>query len=317
MPAHRKGFAAAKAAAAKKNCQIAVDPRGAQPRLPSTRINRGQHSRNLTNGKEQQTGRDDARIACLAEIQEEKARLRAEKDLEAQEEGERLQQNAKLLAALARVDQLKARKAEKDARQNATGLATLPATGVPQPQTIALATGVPQSSQAMLESISRQGESSLVSVELFKRYPAIDKIHFKAIKENTFKPINVVKLTINLVLERNKVKILAVGSDVAFEAREEDAVQGEVKGLSHLIRCFLIYMNILLHFTHQSMKESLQIGMLAYVEQLWSYSGSSTFESIRQYHFLFHFLRIQEGINDGALWGHGNTSLERKTLRLN
>lgn len=222
------------------------------------------------------------------------------------------------MAALARVDQLKAKKAEKDAQQNLTGFATLPpATGVPQP-IIASATGVavPQLSQIMPGSILRQGESSLVSVELFKRYLAIDEIHFKAIKDNTFKPINVVKLTTNLVLERNKVKILAVGSDVAFKARKEDAVQGEVKGLSHLIRCFLIYMNILLYFTQQSMKKPLCIGMLAYIEQLWSFSSSGTFELIRQYHFLFHSLRIREGIDNGALWEHGDTSLERKTLRL-
>lgn len=60
MPAHRKGSAAAaKAAAAKKAPQIASDPRGVQPRLPLTRINRRQHSRNLVNANNQQTREGD------------------------------------------------------------------------------------------------------------------------------------------------------------------------------------------------------------------------------------------------------------------
>ena len=129
-------------------------------------------------------------------------------------------------------------------------------------------------------------------VELFHRYLAIDKVHLKAIKENKFKPINLVKVTTEMTLDRSKVKVLTVGSDVALEAREEDALSAELKGISHLIRCFLIYMGILLHFTHDSLEKRLRIGMLAYVERLWSWSSTYTFDSVRQYHFLFHSLRI-------------------------
>ena len=118
-----------------------------------------------------------------------------------------------------------------------------------------------------------------------------------------------------MVLDRNKVKLLAVGSDVAVEAKEEDAVLGELKGLSYLIRCFLIYTNILVHFTQESLQQSLWIGMLAYVEQLWGFSTTSTFELVRQYHFFFHSMRIRQGIDDGTLWGQGNSTLEQKTLR--
>lgn len=119
-----------------------------------------------------------------------------------------------------------------------------------------------------------------------------------------------------MVLDRNKIKILAVGSDVALEAREEDAALGELKGLSHLICCFLIYMNILLHFTPDALEKLLWIGMLAYVEQLWSFSSSCTFNSVKQYHFLFHSLRIRKSIDDGALWEQGNSNLKRRTLKL-
>lgn len=169
--------------------------------------------------------------------------------------------------------------------------------------------------------MSTQSESSfvsteLVSVELFHRYPAIDEVHLKAIKENKFKPINLVKLTTEMTLDRSKVKVLTVGSDVASEARKEDALSAELKGIAHLIRCFLIYTGILLHFTHNSLEKSLCIGMLAYVERLWNWSNTYTFDSIRQYHFLFHSLRIWRGIDDGSLWEQSDSDLKDRTLRV-
>ena len=205
----------------------------------------------MVNNADQQAEANDAMIA-LQEAQEEETCLREEAEHAAEEKKEKLQQKAELTATLARVEQLKAQKTEREAWMR---------------QTTLLVIGGPQS-QPVLGSTWQQGESSLVSMELFRRYPAIDEVHLNAIKENTFKPINVVKLTTEMVLDRNKVKLLAVGSDVAVETKEEDAVLGELKGLSHLIRCFLIYTNIFVHFTQESLQQSLWIGMWAYVEQL-------------------------------------------------
>lgn len=273
MPANRKRAAAGKVAAAKRGRRAAANPihNAPPPRLPSTRVNRGQHRRNLINNNDQHAGADDAHAARLAEAQEEETCLCDKEEQAAREEEEEQQQDAKLTATLARVAQLKAQKAERNAQQGTTATAVLPAIEGPQSQATmgssALLIGEPQSQATVGSSamvirgpqsqntvVLRQGENSLVSVELFERYPAIDKMHLKAIKKNTFKPINVVKLTTDLVLDRSKVKILAVGSDVALEAREEDAALGELKGLSHLICCFLIYMNILLHFTQNSLE---------------------------------------------------------------
>lgn len=200
---------------------------------------------------------------------------------------------------LARVEQLKARKAERDAAHQGTSGSS----GLPSQTTLGSAT-------------VWQGEESLISVELSDRYPTIDESHFKAIKENKFKPINVVKLTTDFIMDRSKVKVISVGSDVALEAREEDALSGELKGLPHLIRCFLIYTSILLHFTHESLEKSLRIGILAYVEQLWIFSGTYTFDSIKIYHMAFHTLRVRRGIDDGALWEKTDSNLERRTLKL-
>lgn len=250
----------------------------------------------MVDNSNQQAGANDASIA-LRKAQQKKTRLRKEAELAAEEEEEKIQQKAKLTATLTRVEQLKAQKAEREAQQGTTTL---------------LIIGGPQSQSG---STPQQSERPLVSVEFFERYPAINEIHFKAIKENTFKPINVAKLMTEMVLNRNKVKLLAVGSNIAVEAKEEDALLGKLKELSHLIQCFLIYTNIFVHFTPEPLQQSLWIGMLTYVKQLWSFSSTSTFESVQQYHFLFHSMRIRRGIDNGALWGQSDSSLERKVLR--
>lgn len=204
------------------------------------------------------------------EAQAEETRFREEAEQAREEEKQQVQKETKLAAALARIEQLKAQKLERETRWSAMVPATPLTIERPQSQTtvgFTLTTEGAQS-QATIGSAMQQGESSLVSVKLFEQYPAIDKAHLKAIKENTFKPINVVKLTTNMILDRSKVKILAVRSNVALKAQEEDAALGELKGLSHLICCFLIYMNILLHFTQNSLEKPLRIRMLAYVEQL-------------------------------------------------
>lgn len=301
MAINKRGPAAAKGSTSTRGRRGRPANRGPSvSRLPSTRINRGQHRRNLVNDDDEQAGRDDARAARRAEALEEEVRLREEEEQAAQEEGEE-EEDAELAVILARVEQLKAQKADRIARQ-----------GTPRALTVL---GGP-SSQTTLGSMAWQGEESLVSVELSDRYPTIDESHFKAIKENKFKPINVVKLTTDFIMDRSKVKVISVGSDVALEAREEDALSGELKGLPHLIRCFLIYMSILLHFTHESLEKPLRIGMLAYVEQLWIFSGTYTFDSIKIYHMAFHTLRIRRGIDDGALWERIDSNLERRTMRL-
>ena len=218
--------------------------------------------------------------ACLAAAQEEETRLQNEEQRAQEEEEIDEVADAKLRAILARVEQLKAAKAEREARQTRQGATALTTLGGPR-------------------STLSQGKNSLtsvelVSVDLFNRYPAIDKVHFKAIKQNKLEPTNLVKLTTETTLDRNKVKVLTAGVDVALETREEDALLAS-KGAPHLIRCFLFYMSILLHFTHDSLEKSFRIGILAYVKHLWGFSSTCTFDSISQYQFLFLSLRIQRG----------------------
>ena len=190
-------------------------------------------------------------------------------------------EDKELIATLARVELLKAHRAARIATpQRTTRLAVL---GRPPPlQTISDPSTTLGSSVGTQNLVTTwQGKELLISVELSNRYPTIDKSHFKAIKKNKFKLINVVKLTTDFGIDRSKVKVIAVGSDVALEARKEDALSGELKRFLHLIQCFLIYMSIILYFTHDSLEKQLWIGMLAYIEQLWIFSSTYTFDSIK------------------------------------
>lgn len=171
MPANRNGPTASKITATKRGRRAATNPVCPIPPscLPSTRVNRGQNRR-LNANDDQQTNADNTRAARLAKAQEEKTRLHDEVEKAAQE-NEELQQEAELIATLARVTQFKVQKAEREARQETTITTTGPIIG-----------GV-QSAQAITGSVSwtggsqlqntfgsalQQGESSLVSVELFE-----------------------------------------------------------------------------------------------------------------------------------------------------
>ena len=56
--------------------------------------------------------------------------------------------------------------------------------------------------------------------------------------------------------------------------------------------------------------------MLVYVEHLWGWTGTYKFDSIRQYYFLFHFLYIQKGIDNGPLWEKINENMKSQTLKV-
>lgn len=144
-------------------------------------------------------------------------------------------EDKELIATLARVELLKARRAARIATpQRTTRLAVLG--GTPPPQTILGPSTMLGSSVGTQDLVTTwQGKELLISVELSNRYPTIDKLHFKAIKKNKFKLINVVKLTTDFGIDRSKVKVIAVGSNVALKAQKEDALSRELKGLPHLI----------------------------------------------------------------------------------
>lgn len=249
-------------------------------------------------------------VACLATAKEQEACLC--KEAEVADQDEKMSKNdTKLTETLTRVKQLQTEKAERKTRWSTTRpIITTTTSGELQPLMLV------GSLQNLLQDESFFVSNTLVSVKLFNQYSAIDEVHLKAIKKNKFKPINLVKLTTEMTMDRDKIKVLTIGSEVALEACKKDAASAKLKGLPHLIWCFLIYMSIFLHFTHNSLKESLCISMLVYVEHLWGWTGTYKFDSIRQYYFLFHSLYIQKGIDDGPPWEKINENMKSQMLKV-
>lgn len=150
--------------------------------------------------------------------------------------------------------------------------------------------------------------------DLAVRYPAINESLFKAISENTMEPINILKLSTDYTPEREKMKVLKVNSTLAVDTLEEDALLSEVKGPAHLIRCFLLYCTVLLHFTPFGIRYDLTIGLHAYLGRFLGFTLLYTWDSVKSFHFIFHRARMSEGIADGMGWSRANTHL--KSLHL-
>lgn len=110
--------------------------------------------------------------------------------------------------------------------------------------------------------------------------------------------------------EREKLEVIKVNSTLVVDTLEEDALLSKIKGSSHLIRCFLLYCTILLHFTPSAIRYDLTIGLRAYVNRLLGFTLLYTWESVKSLHFIFHRARMSEGIADGMGWSQANNHLE-------
>lgn len=132
---------------------------------------------------------------------------------------------------------------------------------------------------------------NLLFSDLAVQYPAINESLFRAISENTLALLNILKLSRDYTPDREKMKVLKVSNLLAVDALE-DALLSEVKGSSHLLRCFLLYSTILLHFTPLTKQYDLTIGLHAYMNRLLGFTILYTWESVKSFHFMFHRARM-------------------------
>lgn len=145
--------------------------------------------------------------------------------------------------------------------------------------------------------------------DLAVRYPAINESLFKAIFDNTLAPINILKLSTDYTPERERIKFSKINSTLAVETVEEDALLSKVQGCSHLLRCFLLYCTILLHFIPLEIRYDLTIGLHAYIDRFFGFTLLYTWDSVKFFHFMFHRARMSEGIADGLGWSQANNTL--------
>lgn len=163
----------------------------------------------------------------------------------------------------------------------------------------------------------RSQETGSRFVELSIRYPDISVSFFKAISENALAPTDILQLSTEYTSEREDMIASRIKSTLPhdpLEQEEGEAFSCEFGGSTHLLRCFLRYCAILLHFTPAAMRHQLSIGLFAYQDRFLGHSMIYTWESVRSFHFIFHKLRLLENIADGAAWSRVDANLE--TLHL-
>lgn len=154
-------------------------------------------------------------------------------------------------------------------------------------------------------------ESNFLPLAL--RYPAINVKHFKNIANNKFEVENIVKLTTDFSTVKTNKKYIRMG-EVDLQTRDDDAHAGDIKGIMQLVQCFLIYAQILLHFSNPATRESLNQGLMFYIDRLIKHAHLRTWESTRNFHFIFHKTCLARGVADPEVWKTVDSNLESQHL---
>jgi hypothetical protein len=65
--------------------------------------------------------------------------------------------------------------------------------------------------------------------------------HFKSILKENFKSINVIKLCTDYKKTLTRFKYIKMSNTLKMKTYEDDAEKSDIKKITHLMRCFLIY----------------------------------------------------------------------------
>lgn len=72
-------------------------------------------------------------------------------------------------------------------------------------------------------------------------FPAINPMFFKQILENTFDPINISKLCMDVSLLRPTTKLIKLKKGIEINTGEENSGPNDIKRLAYLIQCLGVY----------------------------------------------------------------------------
>jgi hypothetical protein len=125
--------------------------------------------------------------------------------------------------------------------------------------------------------------------------------HFKSVLKGDFKSVNVTKLCTDYEKAPTRSKYIKMSNTLEVETYEDDAEESDVKGATHLMRCFLIYIQIILTFVDSASRERLNSAFMFYVDRFLSFSIIYTWESVRSWHFVVHASRIAQNVQDPTL----------------
>jgi hypothetical protein len=96
--------------------------------------------------------------------------------------------------------------------------------------------------------------------------------HFKSILKEDFKSINVIKLCTDYEKIFTRFKYIKMNNILEMKTYEDDAEKSDVKRITHLMRCFLIYIQIIRIFIDSTNRERLHSAFMFYVNKFLSFS---------------------------------------------
>lgn len=148
------------------------------------------------------------------------------------------------------------------------------------------------------------------AVFLLLCFPTIHKKHFFNIFHNCLKPENILKLSPSFTSIKSYVKYVKIGKGFELATCKNNSVVTEAKSVTQLLRCFLLYDQIILHFTPITVQFKLQSGLAMYVNWLLSHFIVYTWETVRLFHFYFYQTKIAIGIYNPESWKTPSTDLK-------
>ena len=113
-----------------------------------------------------------------------------------------------------------------------------------------------------------KGEESHL-MPLMRKYRSVVIQYIHDIKKNKFRPENIMKLSTSVRRTREVAKSLKIGTNgLEIDAKEEDCIVADAKGIIPLLRAFHVYTQILVFLAALGNKLQLQLALGKYSEYL-------------------------------------------------
>ena len=148
-------------------------------------------------------------------------------------------------------------------------------------------------------------------------FPALDTAVVQSIYTNKFQATNLLKLEASFT---NKKKHPQFYSFVTGEASLnlsttcKDVDLEEYESISHLMHPFMVYGVIICTFAPPPQKLPLAFAIMTYVHTLYKHLRIHTWDSVRNFHIVFHQKRISQGVYKPSGWRTPDHGLETAQL---
>jgi hypothetical protein len=137
--------------------------------------------------------------------------------------------------------------------------------------------------------------------------------HFKSILKENFKSINVIKFCTDYEKTLTKFKYIKISDTSKLKTYENDVEKFDIQKITHLIRCFHIYIQIILIFVDSLSCERLSFTFMLYVNK-FLFSIIYIWEFIKSWHFIIHTFRIAQNVQNFIFWETSNKIIESRIL---